>query len=396
MNVHRISTHFSFVLFLFLLSSCAFNERIADHAIKYNKTVEEAHNAQILLNILRARDRHPMHFTAISLVRGRLTAETSGSLSVRIPLGGDAADVFPLTPSLTVNKKSSPSFDVSILDTQEFMSGILTPVEMTIFKYYWDQRWPKELLLYLLIHKVEEGGKDAINSPEYEDPDREDPFDLFKGWIKRVHPSESESQDYKLSIVEITKGNPVGPPVGLTDSASIEHLVKAVEAKLKVVEVPKDSGLYRLCKITTTVKFCLGPKCPKSDLISDCTKDKEPTDPESKGVTETIGKKATVHFRSVQGIIYYLGEVLREEKDGVKIRWGPKYEDKILFSLTTNRWAAAKPTISVDYDGKTYYVPAGEEGGVTTTVLSLITQLIALHKVRKELPTTTAVETVGQ
>ncbi len=54
------------------------------------------------------------------------------------------------------------------------------------------------------------------------------------------------------------------------------------------------------------------------------------------------------------------------------------------------------PTISVDYNNQIWYVPAENKGrGRTKTVLALALQLLGLNKESKELPTTTAVETVG-
>ena len=141
------------------LAACSLNERIADHAVDYNKTVEEANNSLLLLNILRAKDRQPMHFTALTSVLGRLTFKTTESLSLRIPFGNpfvtDAASTIQLTPSLDVSQTSSPSFTVNTLDKQEFMRGILTPIDISVFEFYWHQRWPPEVLLHLFIHDVD-------------------------------------------------------------------------------------------------------------------------------------------------------------------------------------------------------------------------------------------------
>ncbi len=154
MRIRTVSRLLNAVIICAGLAACSFNERIADHAIDYNKTVEEAHNSLLLLNILRAKDRGPMHFTAISQVRGKLTLKSTGSLGLKIPFG-EPSNVFPLTPSIELSQTSSPSFDIAILDTKQFMSGILSPIKKSLFAFYWHQGWPQEVLLYLFIHKVD-------------------------------------------------------------------------------------------------------------------------------------------------------------------------------------------------------------------------------------------------
>lgn len=167
MKIQLAARLLSAALLCAALAACSFDERIADHAVKYNKTVEEANNSLLLLNILRARDRRPMHFTAISQVRGSLTQSSSGSIGLTIPFGGDASNTFPLTPSLSLSQSTSPSFDVAVLDKQEFIRGILSPIEISIFKFYLDQRWPPEILLHLFVHKVTVSMGSWTKSKEY-------------------------------------------------------------------------------------------------------------------------------------------------------------------------------------------------------------------------------------
>ena len=101
---------FALVMPVFLLA-CSSNEKIAADAIGYNRVVEKAANSQVLYNILRARDRKPMHFTSLSQLRGSYTVSSTGALSLQVPFGGDAINNFPLTPSLSVQGMELPLFD---------------------------------------------------------------------------------------------------------------------------------------------------------------------------------------------------------------------------------------------------------------------------------------------
>ena len=196
----------------------------------------------------------------------------------------------------------------------------------------------------------------------------------------------------------------------LVGQAVLEHLVEAEKAELRLVGIPKEKPEhYQLCKISKSVILCIGI-CPPSEPEKKCRENGskepaaqhdhesiEPTTPDDLAVREEKGPKQTVHLRSVQGIHYYLGEVLRYKKKYNKevIIDEAIGDQKKLFALTTNSKDADTPIISVDYNNETWYVPAKVKGGRTKTVLALVLQLLGLHKTSIELPTTTTVTTVG-
>ncbi len=404
MRIQLAARLLSAALLCAALAACSFDERIADHAVDYNKTVEEARNSLLLLNILRARDRGPMTFTAISQVRGSFTLSSSGSIGLTIPFGGDASSTFPLSPSLSLSQSASPSFDVAILNSKEFMSGILSPIEKSTLKFYLNQRWPTEVLLYLFIHKVDRAKPEPtlVNAP---DPKYSVEFEKFQKWIEEIGG--------EIRFVTSKTGRPIGPKLMLDEKSGLKQLVEAEKAELELVGIPKDKPThYRLCKIETSLVLCIG-KCQKQDTIQeDCEKENktggtqksaasgmDPVDTDDKASFVKDGKiTASAHLRSVQGILYYLGEVLRYQKySGKKIKIDGG--ETVLFDLTINKEEDVdpdQPIISVDYNNKTWYVPTKDKkGGRTKTVLALVLQLLGLHKESKELPTTTAVETVG-
>jgi hypothetical protein len=131
----------------------------------------------------------------------------------------------------------------------------------------------------------------------------------------------------------------------------------------------------------------------------------------------------TFTLRSPEAILYYLGELARVEKDlgkayCVRVAKYPKDRFAPIFVI---RDAGCKDRVveAVASDGKSYFIPSrepkgsslcGESGevieikehepfcdpGVSTTALSLVSQLIALQKSAKDLPTTSVVRVVGQ
>ncbi|HEX9444933.1 MAG TPA: hypothetical protein VGA73_12475, partial [Candidatus Binatia bacterium] len=147
---------------LFCLSGCVASTMITSRAVGYNKVVEDTNNQTLLLNVVRASYRHPMYFTGLTLLRGSQSVQ-AGTGNVTVPFGGDAPSTYIVNPNL--NLTINPSYDVGVLDTKEFMSGITTPVEMKTLKYYWDQGWPRQMLLFLFVRQIDEAGKCYLNVP---------------------------------------------------------------------------------------------------------------------------------------------------------------------------------------------------------------------------------------
>src|SRR5258708_42792 len=128
---------------------------LADTATSYNLAIERTQDEMLLLNVIRAQDNYPLFLTDASKVTGTVKAEVN--LGLKIPLvhagSANANDYFGMP---TVDYSSSPSMDVNLLNGKDFMTGFLTPIGTDLFAYYWDQGWPSEFLLYMLVLRVDE------------------------------------------------------------------------------------------------------------------------------------------------------------------------------------------------------------------------------------------------
>lgn len=129
-------------------TGCVTPRSLSSDAVSYNLAVEEAQNRVLLLNVLRAQHRHPMYLTAISKVTGSVTSQLGTTLT--IPFSGDEN-----TGGLGATYTLSPSFDIAVLDTKEFMQGFLAPIPAEVFAYYLHQGWPEEFLFHLLVRKID-------------------------------------------------------------------------------------------------------------------------------------------------------------------------------------------------------------------------------------------------
>jgi hypothetical protein len=125
-----------------LATGCVTHRDLARSSVQFNRAVEQGQNQMLLLNVVRASKHRPMYITSFSKV--------TGSNSASVTLG--ATDGGASTAGGTFG--FNPTYDVPVLDSQEFMNGFLAPVKSGVAAYYWDQDWPQELLLHLLVQKV--------------------------------------------------------------------------------------------------------------------------------------------------------------------------------------------------------------------------------------------------
>lgn len=155
-------------------------------AVDYNEFIAQTTNRQTVLNILRAREREPMHFTSFSDVTGQIRGQ--GSASIGGPINGDSAvatgsdtmttnagpggattgtvvtatrtltdnlGATNIAPTLGIQINTGTDFRVASNATEEFYRGILNPVAPSTVVHYLRQGYPADLLSHLLIGRLE-------------------------------------------------------------------------------------------------------------------------------------------------------------------------------------------------------------------------------------------------
>lgn len=132
-------------------AGCASNKQLADQVVDANLAQEEAGNRLLLLNVLRARYRNPMHFTKISAVRAPVGLGNP-TFTIPTPFGPDfKQQIYNVSTQLSVQQ----GVDSIVLDTQEFMRGITTPVAPGLMTYMLDQGWPQQIVLNVFVRSIE-------------------------------------------------------------------------------------------------------------------------------------------------------------------------------------------------------------------------------------------------
>lgn len=134
----------------FALSACA-EVIIADRTVSINKAVEQANNRLLLLNAIRASQRHPLYFAKVTSVN--VSDPLTAGLSFPIPFGGDATNAFKLSPSLS-GVKSGLSYTYEPLDDSKFIAAINKQVSLATFRRLLQQGWPSELIFLVLVREI--------------------------------------------------------------------------------------------------------------------------------------------------------------------------------------------------------------------------------------------------
>jgi hypothetical protein len=200
-----------------VIGGCAFPGAVQRVAVEYNSAVANMANELTLLNIMRAYEDLPLHYTTVSILRGNITVKTGGSINSA--LRGDTSTItdqvvdtvatavapagttttttsqitgtnqvlegVPVTtPTLSGEITTGPTFDVAVLDTQKFYNGILGSIPFSTVENYIGQGLDNQFLIHLLIERVD------INRVDNKDADGNPKPETVASWVNNPGTEE--------------------------------------------------------------------------------------------------------------------------------------------------------------------------------------------------------------
>jgi hypothetical protein len=142
------------------LAGCGiWSSTIKTEIANYDNVIEETTDELLLINILEARDKAPLHFGEIPKVNGSLQA--NASVATAIPFVDSVINHSAFTGSAvqgsitpTITAQSAPSFEVDNLDTQDFVVGMSSPLDPKFVKYWVDRGIDSRLLMFLFVSSI--------------------------------------------------------------------------------------------------------------------------------------------------------------------------------------------------------------------------------------------------
>jgi len=447
------------------LAGCAAVDSFSSRAMTYNQQAETIKESQLMLNVMRSAYREPLQFTDFTQVTGQATV--SGTAAFTLPFNpspptfGHADTALP-----AATLSGTQAFTVANLDTQEFYEGILSPIPITSIDYYLEQGFPEALLLTLVISRVDiESGKNSRVS-FYNVPSGKD-FLNFEGLVAAFRDLGVRSEVARtltnvgppIPAGDIASLRALAP---LAEGAVLKRFTPASDPDLTPSERADlarrgVSEYFRLQQTSEQSRFCIDtnaetpadlsaasgmlvglgvlpvgdqieglPTTPASAALDDAAarcgaspyvrmkaaEQNGYTQPTSRfalavltagGAHETVTLRIDLTVRSVEGIIYYLGELARGELDigGGGMGSAPIVQtgagsSQVLFRVRQN-CTGLGAEIDAVYDGSRYCVSIDPSGADRSSqVMEIVLQLLALNTSAKTLPAPSVITVLGQ
>ena len=164
-----------------------------DHAVvAYDVTTASSVEEQLLLNIARARNNQPIHFTAVSSITA--TYRLAKSAGIGPAMTGNSL----IAPILGTTMESSPTIAITPMQGDEFTQRLLTPFREAQLTLLLRQGYDVDSLFRLLgaeIHLDHETGGDTIHDNR---PSDREGYQLFR----RIVAHLSAIQDRHALYIE--------------------------------------------------------------------------------------------------------------------------------------------------------------------------------------------------
>ena len=426
-----------------LCCSCAAPGTVQRIGVEYNSAVAGMTNEVTLLNILRAKEGLPSHYTSLNRISGALTIKATGGFNVALkqssptisgstsnaPAGTTVASGLSTlkggnvyTPSLGGEVDTGPSFDLNILDTQAFYQGIMAPVPFSTVDDLIIQGYQGQYLLSLLAARFEfkllkpvEGINMPAGATVLTFDSADERFKALLGCYglsgataspkiiaplsRLTHDGKGEVAALKLSELASLDGQKLDLDGSVQGDPRLDDAVQVVRPpseKRVALLTPTDQCVAEArSRIGTELKpsqqnpQVLVPRRPPAHqeylglgyaLIS--------TDDHSS--TRVANVEIGLLFRSPEGLIRRLGECLREAETNDEAVC--TLQGETVFAL--KKGEGGPSLASARILSKRYYVADDPRRAVTLRTLGLVEQLINLQKSGTNSPVTVPVRVV--
>jgi hypothetical protein len=419
-------THLACGLAALALVACSAADRFGDRAVGFNRQAANARNEVLLLNIMRAAFREPLQFSDVASVTG--TAQTTGGLAANLPLLGQSdglGRLYPLNPSFSV--QSGPSFAVNILNTKEFYQGLLTPISPRTLDLFQTQSIPPALLFTLFVSEIDLRTADGHI---HRFPNRvfdQGEYATFRTLIDALSTAGMRLQQ--------AGPDTFGAPISVKDAASpaaiaglkAQSLTLAPQTsptgKVTAYNAEMPSDAEQLCFDQPVQWTAADPATAQALTALSTAHNCDPGQPAAKPATALRGrlqiaaspqtKKTTpgltLVLRSTESVIYYLGEIAREEllhpygaaepafTPAIDYRYGDNGQIQRSSALFQIAKTPCADTLTTSFHGACYGVttdPAAADR--STQVLSIVLETLALNTSAKDQPAPSVISILGR
>jgi hypothetical protein len=408
------------VLLAGTLSACAaVDSTVAPRYDTVSRSIAQARNESILLNIGRASHDYPLSFSTISQVIPQMTNATTVGLPsflmgpnpkcvpaptcLAVPPSPVRDVIFGNTNNLTDTIAVQTQFNLSTQETKDFYNALLRPVDLYILNFFIRQGYSRELLFWLFMDSVEVTIANRgtlgfqFNPPyDYGCPQQDPRKRCFREWTELATITG-------LSVDQHTEKVENGKTASFSRFCFDDVLGRRGQAAMD--QASPGRLHYIMAKyVDPGALQALSPKCgspwPK-------------TDSETATVDTLKFHVGPLQFdilpRSAYGIYQFLGKLLRQSRGGLELdpsqmpeniredelrpELSTVKEDRQLLNVVLNQSSSGCFAETRFIDG--YYCVPEEGSANTKRVFGLLAQLLALQTSASDLAITPTVHTVN-
>jgi hypothetical protein len=132
------------------------SRQIADDAAGFNEAYAQAVSGQILLNILRSRDRLPRYYLAMTGIADSPSWRHRQNVGAgSIPLGEGASPWGIGSIGLERETQTRPTYAIQPFSAETLTRTAFSPTPPHIFAHYWRSGWPRDLLMLMMVESIE-------------------------------------------------------------------------------------------------------------------------------------------------------------------------------------------------------------------------------------------------
>jgi hypothetical protein len=364
---------------------------VSDYRTVFGTTSDE----QLLVGILRAKDRAPLHFAELQSVGASI--QLSSNVQATAPFGELHDSTQRAMLQGTAGVQNGPNFSLTTLETQAFTKGLLSPVDATVIKQLLDEGIDPAVIFLVFFSTVTDSEGVQRNNIECET--EEDCLRHFFRYLSAVNRITSRMPLIANIFVELTPvGDPVAGTMGIKDLSGIDP------AKFRVLSHDGKQRLFSVSspKIAICTKFGgrtvsaitmrVSEGCASSEVIL--------------GSARPPDRPPRLTVRSAYQIIEYLGQILRyqearaSENRCVKLRADFDHrrcdEGDVLFQVNA---AKGSPLLTTIYRGSPYSLSIGpcthgDYCDHSAEVLKILNLLINVNKSASDIPQVPLVRTI--
>ena len=313
-------------MFTAALCGCSASNVIGLYTADYRDTTANAGDAQLLLNILRAKDNLPIHFYDLAIIHGSIQL-TAGN-TTNVPFANfTAPSAIASNIAPVVSAQSAPSFDVSTSDTQDFTRGMLSPIDPRAVKALFDQGVdPRIMLLLFFSRYTDPNGQVFLNNTTCDPanpgkhPELGCLFQVYAylGEIDRLLANANAAAGVQPPLQARLKANiyyelnPIGERlVGAWTMDQLDSLRQFDTTKYRLI----NNRLYSISMSEPRLAICYERGGTLRELLPSRNGNRVCTQSEVIMYDPPTRKNVGLTLRSAYDVIEFLGQVLRFQQE---------------------------------------------------------------------------------